>query len=104
MTERREVLKNETAQAQTDRIALAALVQEKTRAEKRTQTAIEKEAAAIQKLARKASSLRELVDRLEARRQTTTKFSNFRNAKGRLPLPVSGTVLSPARTKNLMRI
>ena len=101
MTERREVLKNETAQAQTDRIALAELVQEKTRAEKRTQTAIEKEAAAIQKLARKASSLRELVDRLEARRQTTTKFSNFRNAKGRLPLPVSGTVLSQARTKKL---
>ncbi|MGC6475167.1 MAG: murein hydrolase activator EnvC family protein [Parvibaculales bacterium] len=101
MSERREVLKSETAQAQKDRLMLAELVQEKTRAEKRTQIAIEKEAAAIQKLARQARSLRDLVDRLEARRETTKKFSNFRNAKGRLPLPVSGTVLSQARTQKL---
>ncbi len=101
MRARRLKLEKENKLTKQTRAQLAQLVKEKQHDEKNTQQAITKEKAAIQKLARQARSLRDLVRQLEKRRKPATRNSNFKSAKGVLPLPVSGCLLNRQKTARL---
>ncbi|MGC6472435.1 MAG: murein hydrolase activator EnvC family protein [Parvibaculales bacterium] len=96
--QRQTELEQANLSAEADRQRLAGLVEEKRRDARRTREAIEQEKAAINELARKARSLRDLVDRLEKRRTQTTGYASFKNAKGKLPLPVSGRLMNRRKT------
>ena len=98
---RQTELQTESLTAQADRVRLARLVEEKRQAAGRTQNAIDTEKATIKELARKARSLRDLVDRLEKRRTPTSGYTSFVNAKGKLPLPVSGRLMNRRKTLDL---
>ena len=95
---RQTELEQANLSAEADRQRLAGLVEEKRRDARRTREAIEQEKAAINELARKARSLRDLVDRLEKRRTQTSGYASFKNAKGKLPLPVSGRLMNRRKT------
>lgn len=97
-SQRQTELEQESLTAKADRQRLARLVEEKRRDARRTQEAIEKEKASINELARKARSLRDLVDRLEKRRIQSSGITSFKNAKGKLPLPVSGRLMNRGQT------
>ena len=91
-------LKTEAAQAVQDKIQLAELLAEKKQSEAAARLSIAEEKREINRLARQARSLRDLVKKLESRRPPKDDGLKFRNAKGRLPIPVSGQFLSPAQT------
>lgn len=95
MNDNQTQLKTETARAAQDKIRLAGLMAEKKKTETVTRHTILQEKAEIHRLARQARSLRDLVKKLEARRPSKRDNLNFRGAKGRLPLPVSGRFLPP---------
>ena len=84
--------------ADRDRETLAALIDQKTQAEVQVEKAAENEKQEIAKLARQASSMRDLITRLETRRRLSSRISGFANARGKLPWPVSGTFLDARNT------
>lgn len=88
-------LKTEAELAEQDKIHLAQLIADKKKTEVNTRSSIAEEKREIDKLARQARSLRDLVKKLEARRPTKRDSVNFRASKGRLPLPVSGKFFTP---------
>ncbi|MDP6222770.1 MAG: peptidoglycan DD-metalloendopeptidase family protein [Candidatus Micropelagos thuwalensis] len=102
---RRQILKRQKElddaliKAENDRAKLDVLVTEKQQAEASRRQEAASEQAAIKELAAKARNLKDLVTKLEKRRaRQHNQIEGFSRTRGKLPLPVSGKLLSRPET------
>ena len=99
IVKRQEELDDALAKAESDRAKLDALVAEKQQAEVARRQEAAREQAAIKQLAAKAKNLKDLVTKLEKRRaKQHNQIKGFSRTRGKLPLPVSGKLLSRPET------
>lgn len=99
IVKRQEELDDALAKAESDRAKLDALVAEKQQAEVARRKEAAREQAAIKQLAAKAKNLKDLVTKLEKRRaKQHNQIKGFSRTRGKLPLPVSGKLLSRPET------
>ena len=99
IVKRQEELDDALAKAESDRAKLDALVAEKQQAEVARRQEAASEQAAIKQLAAKAKNLKDLVTKLEKRRaKQHNQIKGFSRTRGKLPLPVSGKLLSRPET------
>ena len=96
---RQQELDMALAKAESDRAKLDTLVAEKQKAETARRQEAASEQKAIKQLAAKAKNLKDLVTKLEKRRtRQHNQIKGFSRTKGKLPLPVSGALLSRQET------
>lgn len=86
--------------AATARADLNKALQDKAAAEQKIRRAAARESAAIARLVAEASDLRDLARRLQSRKGNDFKGSAFADARGLLPLPVSGQVVARFGQRN----
>ena len=99
IVKRQEELDDALSKAESDRAKLDALVAEKQQAEVARRQEAAREQAAIKQLAAKAKNLKDLVTKLEKRRaKQHNQIKGFSRTRGKLPLPVSGKLLSRPET------
>ena len=99
IVKRQEELDDALAKAESDRAKLDALVAEKQQAEVARRQEAAREQAAIKQLAAKAKNLKDLVTKLEKRRaKQHNQIKGSSRTRGKLPLPVSGKLLSRPET------
>jgi septal ring factor EnvC (AmiA/AmiB activator) len=99
IVKRQQELDDALAKAESDRAKLDALVAEKQQAEAVRRQEAANEQAAIKQLAAKAKNLKDLVTKLENRRKKQhNQIKGFSLTRGKLPLPVSGKLLSRPET------
>ena len=99
IVKRQKELDDALIKAENDRAKLDVLVAEKQRAEASRRQEAASEQAAIKELAAKAKNLKDLVTKLEKRRaRQHNQIRGFSRTRGKLPLPVSGKLLSRPET------
>ena len=99
IVKRQQELDDALAKAESDRAKLDSLVAEKQQAEAVRRQEAANEQAAIKQLAAKAKNLKDLVTKLEKRRaKQHNQIKGFSRTRGKLPLPVSGKLLSRPET------
>ena len=99
IVKRQQELDDALAKAESDRTKLDTLVAEKQQAEAVRRQEAANEQAAIKQLAAKAKNLKDLVTKLEKRRaKQHNQIKGFSGTRGKLPLPVSGKLLSRPET------
>ena len=99
IVKRQEELDDALAKAESDRAKLDALVAEKQQAEVARRQEAAREQAAIKQMAAKAKNLKDLVIKLEKRlAKQHNQIKGFSRTRGKLPLPVSGKLLSRPET------
>jgi septal ring factor EnvC (AmiA/AmiB activator) len=100
MDRQSEALITAEQDAATARADLDKALRDKAAAEKKTRLAAAREAEAIARLVAEARDLRDLSRRLETRTAGRFKGSAFGDARGLLPLPVTGQVVAGFGQRN----